>query len=127
MDKRYKRERRHRRVRKKIFGTMKRPRLSVFRSNKYIYAQLIDDVKGVTIMASKMVKVLKNENKYEKYQKEISGLKGKVRDAYVVGRDLGERARKAKVKMVVFDRGGYKFTGRVAALAKGARDAGLLF
>lgn len=124
-NRRYRRERRHKRVRKKVFGTSERPRLSVFRSNKYIYAQIIDDVKGVTIMATKKPGSLKTFEK--KYEKETAGLKGKVRDAYILGRELGERAVKAKIEKVVFDRGGYKFTGRVAAFAKGARDAGLKF
>ena len=109
------RKRRHFRVRKKVRGTAARPRLSVFRSNKHIYAQLIDDVAGATL-ASASTK-----------EKGVSGNGATVDAAKAVGQRLGERAKSAGVTTAVFDRGGFKFHGRVAAVAAGARDAGLEF
>jgi len=106
--------RRHVRVRTKISGTADRPRLNVFRSNANIHAQLIDDVKGVTLVAASSVE-LKLENG------------GNVEAAKAVGTEIGKRAKKAKIKEVVFDRGGYLYHGRVKALADAARDAGLVF
>ena len=108
------RQRRHLRVRSKISGTADRPRLSVFRSNSNISAQIIDDVKGVTLVACSSVD-LKIENG------------GNVAAATEVGTELAKRAKKAKVKNVVFDRGGYLYHGRVKALADAARKAGLEF
>ncbi len=110
------RDRRHRRVRKKVSGTSERPRLAVFRSNKHIYAQAIDDVTGTTVAAaSTMEAVLR------------AGQTGTVGSAREVGRLLGERAKAAGINAVVFDRGGYQYHGRVAAVADGAREAGLEF
>lgn len=106
--------RRHVRVRTKISGTTDRPRLNVFRSNAHIHAQLIDDVKGVTLVAASSVE-LKLENG------------GNVEAAKAVGTEIGKRAKKAKIKEVVFDRGGYLYHGRVKALADAAREAGLVF
>lgn len=106
--------RRHVRVRTKISGTADRPRLNVFRSNAHIHAQLIDDVKGVTLVAASSVE-LKLENG------------GNVEAAKAVGTEIGKRAKKAKIKEVVFDRGGYLYHGRVKALADAAREAGLVF
>lgn len=109
---------RHLRVRKKISGTPDMPRLCVFRSNLYIYAQIIDDTKGVTLaQASSFEPAIKAEAE-NKAKTEVSKLVGKL---------VGERAIKAGVETVVFDRGGYVFTGRVAAVAEGAREAGLKF
>ena len=116
LDKNKERLIRHVRVRKKISGTSQCPRLCVYRSNTSIYAQIIDDSKGVTLAsASSQDKVL------------ASALKGKTKteQAKIVGEVLGTRALKAKIKTVVFDRGGYIYTGRVQALADGARSAGL--
>ena len=106
--------RRHRRVRKKVLGTAARPRLAVFRSNKHIYAQAIDDLTGRTLVsASTMDASLR------------SGSTATVDAAKQVGKLLGERAKAAGIKAVVFDRGGFKYHGRVAAIAEGAREAGL--
>ena len=109
---------RHARVRKKIRGTPEMPRLCVYRSNKYIYAQVIDDTKGITLVqASSLDPALKGQ--LEEVDK--SG------EAKLVGKLVGERAKQAGINTVVFDRGGYVYTGRVAALAAGAREAGLEF
>ena len=102
-----KRIRRHKRVRAKIFGASKRPRLCVFRSNKYIYAQLINDEKGAIIASAK------------------GGLN--IKEAKKVGESIAKKALGNKIDKVVFDRGGYKYHGRVKALADGAREAGLKF
>lgn len=110
------RKRRHARVRKKISGTSERPRLCVFRSSKQMYAQLIDDVAGVTLVSASTL---------EKEAGVKSG--GNVEGAAVVGRLLAERALEKKIETVVFDRSGYIYHGRVAAVAKAAREAGLKF
>ena len=109
---------RHARVRKKISGTPDMPRLSVYRSNKHIQAQIIDDTKGITLVAaSTMDPELKG-------QLEEVDKKGAAK---LVGKLIGERALAAGIKSVVFDRGGYVYTGRVANVADGAREAGLEF
>ena len=109
---------RHARVRKKISGTPEMPRLCVYRSNKYIYAQVIDDTKGITLVqASSLDPALKGQ------LDEVD----KSGEAKLVGKLVAERAKQAGVEEVVFDRGGYVYTGRVAALAAGAREAGLEF
>ena len=109
---------RHARVRKKISGTPEMPRLCVYRSNKYIYAQVIDDTKGITLVqASSHDPALKGQ------LDEVD----KSGEAKLVGKLVAERAKQAGVEKVVFDRGGYVYTGRVAALAAGAREAGLEF
>ena len=108
------RERRHRRVRSRVRGTAQRPRLVVFRSNKGIEAQLVDDVAGKTLAAASWIGLPKS-------------FKGsKTEQAADVGRLLAANARKAGVKKVVFDRGGYLYHGRVKALADGARKGGLV-
>ncbi len=109
---------RHKRVRNKISGTKKCPRLNVYRSLNNIYVQLIDDDKGITLASCSTL------------DKEIAEkIKGKTKSeqAYIVGQTIGERAKTAKIKEVVFDRGGYIYTGRVQKVADGARDAGLKF
>ena len=104
------------RVRKIISGTESQPRLSVFRSNKEIYAQLIDDVTGNTIVSSSST------------EKEISKVKGnKIETASVVGKKLAEKAVSKGIKQVSFDRSGYLYHGRVKSLADGAREGGLKF
>ena len=108
------RERRHARVRAKISGTALRPRLSVYRSNAHISAQLIDDVKGVTLVASSSV-ALKLSHA------------GNAEAASKVGTDIAEKAIAAGIKEVVFDRSGYIYHGRIQALAEAARKAGLVF
>ena len=106
---------RHVRVRGKISGTPECPRLNVFRSNANIYAQIIDDVNGVTLVAANTL------------EKEFEGATGNCEAAKKVGAVLAERAKAKGIETVVFDRGGYIFHGRVAALAEGAREAGLKF
>lgn len=107
--------RRHQRVRKNISGTAERPRLNVFRSAKHIYAQIIDDVKGVTLVAASSM------------DKDFEGYGGNIDGAAAVGKKIAEKALAAGIKAVVFDRGGYVYHGRVAALAEGAREGGLEF
>ncbi|MDA2921665.1 50S ribosomal protein L18 [Patescibacteria group bacterium AH-259-L07] len=114
--KQLKRMRRHRRVRAKIYGTKKRPRLCVFRSYKYIYAQLIDDDDGHTLVSANTAGVSSKNKKLTKTQV-----------SYETGKLLAERAKKKKITSVVFDRGGYKYHGRVKAVADGAREGGLRF
>ena len=106
---------RHVRVRGKISGTPECPRLNVFRSNANIYAQIIDDVNGVTLVAASTL------------EKDFEGATGNAEAAKKVGAALAERAKAKGIETVVFDRGGYIFHGRVAALAEGAREAGLKF
>ena len=106
---------RHVRVRGKISGTPECPRLNVFRSNANIYAQIIDDVNGVTLVAANTL------------EKEFEGATGNAEAAKKVGAVLAERALAKGIEKVVFDRGGYIYHGRVAALAEGAREAGLKF
>jgi large subunit ribosomal protein L18 len=106
--------RRHRRVRKKIMGTAERPRLAVFRSNKHIYVQAIDDLAGRTVASASTMDPSLRPNKG-----------ATVDAAKQVGKMIGERAKAAGVTSVVFDRGGFKYHGRVAAVADGAREAGL--
>lgn len=109
---------RHQRVRKKVSGTAERPRLSVYRSLNHIYAQLIDDVKGVTLCSASTM------------EKEISSKIAKMTKteaAALVGEIIGQRAIKAGIKEIVFDRGGYIYTGRVQAVADAARKTGLIF
>lgn len=109
---------RHARVRKKISGTTERPRLCVYRSNAHIYAQIIDDAKGMTLVAASTV---------EKDLAAQIGEMDKKGAAKLVGKTIAERAIQAGYKTVVFDRGGYVYTGRVQAVAEGAREAGLEF
>ena len=106
---------RHVRVRGKISGTPERPRLNVFRSNANIYAQIIDDVNGVTLVSANTL------------EKDFEGATGNAEAAKKVGLVLAERAKAKGIDQVVFDRGGYIYHGRVAALAEGAREAGLEF
>ena len=113
--KREARIRRHRRVRKKVRGTSERPRLAVFRSNKHICAQVIDDRAGRTLASASTVET------------ELRSSGGNVAAAEKVGELLAERAKSAGVDAVVFDRGGFMFHGRVAALAEAARKGGLEF
>jgi len=111
------RNRIHLRIRKTIQGTAAKPRLSVYRSNKEIYAQVIDDVKGITIASA------------SSREKEVSDAKAENKSevAQLVGKLVGARAQKAGVSIVSFDRGGYLYHGRVKSLADGAREAGLNF
>jgi large subunit ribosomal protein L18 len=112
------RKRRHARVRTHVAGTPERPRLNVFRSLNHIYAQVIDDSKGATIVSASSLESGAAE--------ELKG-KTKVEKAVAVGKLVAERALEAGITQVVFDRGGYKYHGRVKALADGSREAGLKF
>ena len=107
------RKRIQRRVRKKVSGTAQRPRLSIFRSNKYIYAQLIDDIAGTTIAQA------------SSYEAAVANEGNKVEQAAAVGKLIAERAKAAGIDKAVFDRGGYLYHGRVKSLADGAREGGL--
>ena len=118
IDKNKERVRRHIRVRKKVSGTAEAPRFSVYRSLNHIYVQLIDDVKGVTLCSSSTM---------EKAVKAKVANLTKTEAAKLVGKVAAEKAVKLGIKKVVFDRGGYLYTGRVQAVADGARDAGLEF
>ena len=109
---------RHKRVRNKIYGTTERPRLCVYRSLNSIYAQIIDDEKGVTLFASSSID--------KNLEAKLKG-KTKTEQAQIVGADIATKAVKGKIENVVFDRGGYLYTGRVKALADSAREAGLKF
>ena len=155
LKKQQKRYRRHKKVRAKIFGTALRPRLCVFRSYKHICAQLIDDEKGITLVAASdleliplqsgdkrktrgMVKEDKSsslpfvaaregEIKRKRAQKEAKIFTGKIALAFEVGKLIAQKALKKKIEKVVFDRGGYAFHGRVKAIAEGAREGDLKF
>ena len=118
IDKNSERIKRHKRIRNKISGTPERPRLSVFRSTNHIYAQIIDDVNGVTLVAASTV-----EKSVAEAVKEMT----KSEQAKYVGGEIGRRALEKGVKTVVFDRSGYLYMGRLEALAEGAREAGLQF
>ena len=107
------RQKRHERIRLRLVGSTERPRLSVFRSAKYIYAQVIDDTTGRTLAAA------------SSRESELTGGPGKTDAAHAVGRAVAERARAAGVSVVVLDRGGYHYHGRVRSLAEGAREGGL--
>lgn len=106
---------RHKRVRAKISGTPEMPRLNVFRSEANIYAQIIDDVSGVTLVSASSL------------DKAVEGYGGNVAAATAVGKLVSERAKAKGIETVVFDRGGYLYHGRVKALAEGAREGGLQF
>lgn len=140
--KQQKRYKRHRRIRANLKGTSERPRFCVFRTPKHIYAQLIDDEKGKTILSSSDVEIGKLKiNPPAGRQKSKPHLKSqelrkekkdivrttKVAVAYEIGKLTAEKAIEKKIKKVVFDRGGYKYHGRVKAVAEGAREGGLKF
>ena len=113
------RQRRHLRVRAKVHGTPERPRLNVFRSNEHIYAQIIDDEAGRTLAAASTLEPSVREQFPESHPK--------LQQAVVVGRVIGERAREKGITAVVFDRGGFRYHGRIKAVADAAREAGLEF
>ena len=115
-DKKVARKARHVRVRTKVSGTAECPRLAVFRSNKHMEAQIIDDTKGITLVSA---------STYEKGKKFENG--SNVEAAKLVGKTLAERALEKGITVVVFDRGGFLYHGRIAALADAAREAGLEF
>jgi large subunit ribosomal protein L18 len=116
LTKNIRRQRIRNRIRKIVFGTETKPRLSVFRSNKEIYAQIVDDVTGKTVVAA------------SSRDKDISAIKAnKSEVATLVGKSIANKALKAGVETISFDRGGYLYHGRVKSLAEGAREAGLKF
>jgi len=115
LEKKEKRNRRHRRVRKKIAGNANTPRLCVFRSNQHIYAQLIDDEKRKILGQASDLKLVKK------------GKKSKGEAAKEVGKMIAQKAKELKIEKVVFDRAGYQYHGRVKSLAEGAREGGLKF
>ncbi len=112
---RTKQNRRALRVRKKVFGTLARPRLSIYRSNKYIYGQIIDDESGVTLVD------------IQKETKELHKGKTKIEGAAIAGKELAKKAKEKKITTVVFDRNGFRYHGRVKSFADGAREGGLEF
>lgn len=118
VDKKQARIKRHRRVRKRVFGTPERPRLSVFKSLNHIYAQIIDDVSSTTLVSASTL----SPDIREKIK---SG--GNIESAKLVGEIIGKKALEKNISKVVFDRGGYPYHGRVKALAEAAREAGLEF
>ena len=112
------RKAKHDRIRNTLVGTSEKPRLKVYRSTTHIYAQIIDDANGKTLVSSSTID--------KKLSEKLKGLDKKAQ-AEKVGEDVAKKAKKAGIKQVVFDRGGYIYTGRVASLAEGARKAGLEF
>ncbi len=118
LKKRLAREKRHARVRKTVFGTPERPRLNVYRSLGNIFAQIIDDTRGITLVSASTI---------DRAAKELVAGKNKTEQAKVVGKLVAERAKEAGVTKVVFDRGGFRYQGRVQALAEASREAGLDF
>jgi len=138
----YKRWRRHKRVRNRVSGTPERPRIAVFRSNAHIYAQLIDDTAGVTLLSVSSLKIdasaaaaapkaegkkSKKSDKAEGDEAKAAAAGRKIELAREVGRQFAQAAQAKGFKKAAFDRGGYLYHGRVAALAEGAREAGLDF
>jgi large subunit ribosomal protein L18 len=113
------RDKRHRRVRKRVAGTAQKPRLSVYRSLKHIYAQLVDDLSGTTLGAA--------STKTEALAGSVKGMKGKVDPAHLVGKEIARIALEKNINTVVFDRSGYRYHGRIKAVAEGAREGGLIF
>jgi large subunit ribosomal protein L18 len=116
---------RHRRVRAKILGTALRPRLCVFRSSRHISAQLVDDQRGVTLAACGDLKTA--TRKVGVHKEKDDGLTGKRASAFEVGVAISQKAKGLNIKKAVFDRGGYRYHGRVKSLAEGARKGGLEF
>lgn len=112
------RNRRHKRTRKKVSGTLEKPRLCIYKSLNNIYAQLIDDTRGHTIVSSSTL---------DKEFKEITTNKGNIKMASSIGKLIASRAVSKGIKMIVFDRSGYKYHGSIKALAEGAREGGLEF
>jgi large subunit ribosomal protein L18 len=115
-----KKQRRQARVRAKVFGTSETPRLAVYKSLGHIYAQVIDDTKGTTLAAASDLKIKQDKNLK-------SNISRRVDVANLVGKDIAAKAKKVGITKVVYDRGGFKYHGRIKALAEGAREAGLEF
>lgn len=117
LDKRSARIKRHRRVRKKVFGTPEQPRLSVYKSIKHIYAQIIDDQNGITLVAASTLS--------PDVRDKVSG--SNIKAAKLVGNEIGKKAAENNITSIVFDRGGYRYHGKLKALAEAVREAGLEF
>lgn len=119
IEKNWRRVRAHLRLRRRIFGTPERPRLSVFKSNRYVYAQLVDDTRGVTLAAATSLESEVREG--------VPAGSATLQAARRVGEVIGDRARALGIERVVFDRGGYRYHGKVKEVAEGARSRGLQF
>ncbi len=129
-EKREKRYKRHKRVRGKISGTAKRPRLCVFRSSKHIYAQLIDDENNRVLSSAsdlKLKKMGRKKSSSTKATEDKKELSRKLALGFEVGKLIAKKAKELKIEEIIFDRGGYKYHGRVKSLAEGAREGGLKF
>jgi large subunit ribosomal protein L18 len=135
-DKRKQKLRRHRKVRAKVSGTEKRPRLCVFRSNKHIYAQLIDDQKNKVLVSESDLKlkikkvkssVIKAKTDEKTKKSKEKAFSPRLQIAFEIGKSIAKKAIALKITSIVFDRGGYKYHGKVKALAEGAREEGLKF
>lgn len=113
LNKKLRRKLRHKRIRKKIFGTRERPRLSVYKTNRHIYAQIINDEKGETLTSASSLEIKEKIRGIEKARK--------------VGEMIADRALKLGIKKIVFDKGGFKYTGRIKKLSEAAREKGLEF
>lgn len=118
---------RHKRVRAKVKGTAERLRVSIFRSNRNIFAQLVDDEKSNTVVSASSLEVIERSSKKSSEKKKTKDRQAKTKIAFSVGELLAEKALAKKINSVVFDRGGYKYHGSVKALADGARKGGLKF
>lgn len=132
-DKRKQKLRRHKKIRAKISGTDSRPRLCVFRSNKHIYAQLINDQKNKVLVSESdlklKIKKVKTDKKTgeSKEKKKEKAFSPRLQLAFEIGKSIAKKAKALKITSVVFDRGGYKYHGKIKALAEGAREEGLKF
>ncbi len=139
-DKRKQKLRRHKKVRAKISGTDKRPRLCVFRSNKHLYAQLIDDQKNKVLVSESDLKLkikkvkssvveaqADKKTKESQEEKKEKAFSPRLQVAFEIGKSIAKKAKALKITSIVFDRGGYKYHGKVKALAEGAREEGLKF
>jgi len=133
LEKQQKKIRRHKKIRAKLKGTMRIPRLCVFRSAKHIYAQLIDDEKSIILATARDQEFKKSPHRKEistshkKPKEEKTGRTGKIGIAFEVGKLIAKKASEKKIDKIIFDRGGYKYHGRIKSLAEGARAGGLKF
>ena len=133
LEKQQKKIRRHKKIRARLKGTMRIPRLCVFRSAKHIYAQLIDDEKSIILTTARDQEFKKSPHRKEistshkKPKEEKTGRTGKIGIAFEVGKLIAKKASEKKIDKIIFDRGGYKYHGRIKSLAEGAREGGLKF
>jgi len=124
LEKQEKRFKRHKKIRARVSGSKDKPRLCVFRSAKHIYAQLIDDDKRKTLVSASDLEIKTSKSKAHKEESKTSG---KTAKAFELGKLIAQKASEKKIEKVVFDRGGYKYHGRIKAVAEGAREGGLKF